>query len=193
MLKTGRMTVDEYIEEYSKLPDARRYELIEGEVTMSPEASPFHGELQILLGTLLRLYAARHPGVRVLGPTNVELSEDSCPGPDLTVIAPGDKTRILAKKISGSPTVLIEFVSPGKPNYDLVKKRALYIKSQVPEVWFFDTSKRNAIFLLRERSSYSEQRIEKGVFESRLLPGFCLDVGALFDLDLESLREAAKL
>lgn len=188
-----KLTVDEFIEEYSKLPDAHRYELQDGEVLVSPEPNPYHGRLQALLLAFLVEYVDEHPDAAVYAPTNVALTEITCRGPDATVTLKGDGTVEDAKKITGSPAVLIEIVSPSKPNYDLIDKREVYCKERVPEIWFFDTTKNEAVFLSLGSNGYSEKKMSKGIFRSKVLKDMRLDVEALFALDRKRLRKSAGL
>jgi Uma2 family endonuclease len=188
-----KLTVDEFIEVYSKLPDAHRYELQDGEVLMSPEPTPYHGRLQFVLMAFLAGYTLKHPEVIVFGPTNVALSDDICRGPDITVTAPGDGTLLREKKIEGSPALLIEVVSPSKPSYDLVDKRKTYCSKQVPEIWFLDSAKQEALFLVLDQGLYREQKLSEGVYVCSILPGLSLDVKALFDLDLAQVQKTAGL
>ena len=193
MPKTMKMTVDEFIEEYSKLPDGYRYELQDGEVLLSPEPNPYHARLQALILSLLLDYTDEHPDAVVYAPTNVALTDSTSRGPDATVTLKGDGTVAQDKKIAGTPAVLIEIVSPSNPNYDLIDKRAVYCKQRVPEIWFFDASKAEAIFLSLEGRDYAEQRMSKGIFKSKVLKDMRLDVEALFALDRKRLRKSAEL
>jgi len=195
MPKTARLTVDEFIEEYSKLPDSWRYELKNGEVvTMSPDAAPYHGELQFVVLWLLGIATETREGVFIYGPTNVQLVEDSLgKGPDVTVVTSADKVKRLGTKLVGAPSLVVEIVSPNKPNIDLIEKRDLYTNRGVREIWFLDSRRHEALFLCRSLARYREFRMAQGIFQSRAIKGLKVDVAALFDLDRKQLRKAAGL
>jgi Uma2 family endonuclease len=193
-MKQGtKLTVDEFIAEYSKLPDASRYELQDGEVVVSPEPTPYHGRLQSIILGLLEQYAFIHEDIDVIAPTNIEFSDDTCRGPDITVLLPGSKIKEEASKLVGSPSLIIEIVSPGHPHLDLIVKRDLYTSQKVGEIWFIDSGKKEALFLSRSGAKYAERKMSEGLFESRILKGLKLDVSALFALDRKRLRKAAGL
>jgi len=188
-----KLTVDEFIEEYSQYSNASSYELQDGEVIVSPEPSPVHGKLQFLIAFLLGLYADRHEGIEVLGSTNVEFGPDTCRGPDAIVMLPGSKVREEATKLVGPPALIVEIVSPSHPHLDLIKKRSVYTTAKVGEIWFIDSAEKEALFLSRVGSKYVEQSISHGVFDSRVLKGLKLDVSALFDLNRRQLRKTSGL
>jgi Uma2 family endonuclease len=193
MKPSTKLTVDEFIEEYSKLPDASRYELQDGEVVVSPEPTPYHGELQGLILYILHMHADDREGMRIFAPTNVAFSDETCRGPDVTVMLPNDKAKITNTKIQGAPSLVVEVVSPGHPHLDLIVKRDLYTSQKVGEIWFIDSVEKEALFLSRSGAKYAERKLKDGIFESRILKGLKLDVGALFALDRKRLRKAAGL
>jgi len=195
MKQAVKLTVDEFIEEYSKLPDGWRYELKNGEVVeVSPDAAPYHGEIQAVVLWLLGNATETMDGVSIYGPTNVQLVKDSLgKGPDVTVVTNADKVRNLGTKLLGAPSLVVEIVSPNRPHLDLVEKRALYTDRGVREIWFLDSRTREALFLCRIGSKYKEFRLANGIFTSRSVKGLKVDVAALFDLDRKRLRKAAGL
>jgi len=192
-MKTNtKLTVDEFIEEYSKLSDGRRYELQDGEVLVSPEPGPYHGRIQALLLAFLLEYSDEHAEATIYGPTNVALSTNACRGPDITVTVQGDGAVEHKTKLTGKPAVLIEIVSPSNPSYDLVDKRKAYCNERVPEIWFFDTTSKEALFLTLDKGVYSEHRVSDGIFASKALTGLRIDVAALFELDRKRLMKLVR-
>jgi Uma2 family endonuclease len=190
MKQATKLTADEFITEYSKLPDAKRYELLEGEIVMSPEPTPYHAQLQVLVLSLLDEYANQRDNAQVFGPTNLVFADDTCVGPDALVVLASDKANVRETKIVGAPSLVIEIVSPSQPHLDLLKKRDLYIRQKVSELWFFDSAEREALFLTRAGSKYREQSLKQGIYHSTVLKGLKFDVGALFALDRKVLRKS---
>ena len=185
------LTVDEFLDAYAHVDDGNRHELQDGEVIVSPQPGTEHGELHYLVNWLLGTYEDRHPGIRVFDASSVQFSDKTLRGPDVTVVRASDDVRIEKSRIVGTPSLLIEIVSPEKPRLDLVVKRGLYASKGVPEIWFLETAAKQALFLTRKRSGdYAEQRIETGVFSSKVLRGLNIDVAALFALDKKRLRKA---
>jgi Uma2 family endonuclease len=186
-----RLTVDAFLERYGHIDDGNVYELHEGEVVVVPPPGAEHGELHSILNYILQLYGDSQSGLRFFDGSGVQFSKDTFRGPDVTVVKASDPARIENGKIIGTPSLVIEIVSPNKPRLDLVRKLGLYTKHNVPEIWLLDSQEEEALFLMKHRKSadYDEQRLSSGIFESKVLKGFKLDVAALFALDKKRLRK----
>jgi Uma2 family endonuclease len=185
-----RLTVDAFMEQYGHIDDGNKYELQDGEVVVSPQPGWKHGELHVILSGLLYLYSAEHTEYRMFDSSGVEFSTDTLRGPDLSVVKTTDPVRFEQSIMVGVPSLVVEIVSPEKPSLDLMKKRTLYVKKGVPEIWFIEHKTETALFLLKRRSGeYSELSMSSGIFESKVLKGFKLDVAALFALDKKRLRK----
>jgi Uma2 family endonuclease len=76
------------------------------------------------------------------------------------------------------PDIAIEIVSENETFKKLVKKVDRYRKCGTREAWIFDIDSRRA-FLFSDAGDANLD--ENGVFESRLIPGFSIRLGDLFD------------
>ena len=193
-MKTAReatkLTVDEFLAEYRDVDDGNIYELQDGEVIVSPPPGSQHGELHVILSWLLSVYEESHAGIRIFDSSGIAFDDDTLRGPDLTVVKPHDAVTFEDSKMCGVPSIVIEIVSPNKKRLDLVVKRGLYTSKGIAEIWYFDVDAQEALFLCKTRSGYAERKLTSGVFESKVLKGFCVDVEALFALDKKVLRQA---
>jgi Uma2 family endonuclease len=130
------------IADWEALPDdGKRYEVIEGELSMSCAPSLKH---QIVLGNLyadIRNYLNQNPlGLLIPGP-GVIFSEFNGVIPDLVFIRQARLAAIASgERIEGAPDLVIEIVSPGAENSrrDRLIKRQLYGKHGVQEYWIVD-------------------------------------------------------
>lgn len=77
------------------------------------------------------------------------------------------------------PDLTIEVVSPGSEQRDYVEKRAEYLAAGVREYWIVDPSRRAVLAQVRTGDVFRD-RVEKESCSTALLPGFALDVAALF-------------
>lgn len=114
--------------------DGNRYELIEGEIVMSPSPRTRHQVIAANLFTLLR--AACPPELMVLfAPFDVALEERSVVVPDLVVFDP-----VLADEhgLEAAPRLVVEILSPTTRGRDLVRKKRLYERSGVASYWIVD-------------------------------------------------------
>lgn len=78
--------------------------------------------------------------------------------------------------------LVVEIVSPDKPERDLVEKRYDYAEAGIPEYWIVNPLDRTMTVLRLDGDAY----VEHGVFgrgaraTSALLPGFAVEVAAVF-------------
>ena len=134
--------------DYAALPnDGKRYEIHDGELWEMAAPTTLH---QILLGELFtRLKAhvtARALGLVMIAPLDVILSDQST---ETTVLQPDvvyiDNARLKAlhmRGIEGPPTLVVEIFSPSTAVVDRTRKRDLYARYGVPNLWFVDPDAR---------------------------------------------------
>ena len=127
------------IEDYYKLPDDRRVELIDGYIYDMASALPVH---QAILGELfVRLYACveNHPECELfIAPSDVRIDND-----DNTVVQPDlyifcNRRENSKKIISGAPGFITEILSPSSRYNDLFRKLNKYRNAGVREYWIVD-------------------------------------------------------
>lgn len=167
--------------EYLALPDDERYELVEGELLVTPAPLNRHQKIQMRLGAQLLLYAEAGRRGTVMGaPTDVVLSDETVLQPDVLFIA-RERESIIGEKsgIFGAPDLVVEILSPSTATRDLVVKRRLYQNYGVREYWIVDPES-NFIEVLTPQGAELEtwQRFWPGsTLESPLLANLRLDVG----------------
>ena len=126
------------VDDFMKLPEGARAELIEGELVMSP--SPRERHQRILMNLTFALGAIIRPaalGSLYAAPFDVHLPSGDIVQPDLIFISTANQ-GIIQDWIRGVPDLLVEIVSPDSPQRDRVLKRALYERNGVPEYWIVD-------------------------------------------------------
>ncbi len=126
-------------DEYSLLPDdGKRYQVIEGELTVSPSPNFRHQDIVWNLGHILRTYAKAHDlGVVVGAPMDVILEPYTIVQPDLLFIR-RDNMAIIGEVIEGAPDLCIEVLSPSTGLHDRYAKKAVYARCGVHEYWIID-------------------------------------------------------
>jgi Uma2 family endonuclease len=120
-----------------------RYELVDGELLVTPSPARAHQEAVALLLIALTAYLEREPvGHALHSPADVELEPEDVRQPDLFVV-PRDEWRRLVRDEFPARTLLvaIEVVSPSSGRYDRVVKRRGY-QRHVSEYWIVDTDAR---------------------------------------------------
>ena len=128
--------------------DARRYEIIEGDLYEMPAPNLDHATVVINLIALF-LPVVRSLRARLFtAPVDVFFAGADPVQPDLVVLLPHRLDLLRNRGIEGAPNLLVEVLSPTNPNHDLVRKRELYARAGVPEYWLVDPEAR-AIEVLR--------------------------------------------
>ena len=118
-------------------PDGRRWELLEGDVHVTPAPSPRHQWSSKKLQRQLEDYfEARGLGRVFDAPIDVILTPHDVVQPDLVVVT--NLEQISARGIEGPPTLLIEVASPSTVTYDRTTKSQRYAALGVPHLWFLD-------------------------------------------------------
>ena len=173
-------------EQYLWLTDQsnRLIEFTDGYVEVLPMPTRKH---QAISQTLFLAFLAvvRHTGGRIFyAPLRLRIRDDLFREPDSMLLLDANDRRNQDRYWLGADLV-VEVVSPDRPERDLVQKRHDYAQAAIPEYWIVDPQ-REAISVLRlEGNGY----VEHGVFErgsqatSALLAGFAVDVSAVFDAD----------
>lgn len=127
-------------QDYEVLPaDGRRYEIHEGELSVTPASSPQHQR------TLRNLNAIIWPHVKMrelgevfFAPIDCILSETTVVQPDLVFLDTNRLHFISARGIEGPPTLVVEILSPATTSMDRSTKRQLYARYGVPYYWIID-------------------------------------------------------
>ena len=165
--------------------DCNRYELIEGELHVSPAPNIPH---QLVLNNLLfelTNYLRQNPiGMLVPGP-GAELSEYNYVIPDIAFARNERLASVIAKgQFIAAPDLMIEIVSPGSKNRkrDLKLKHTLYGKYGVQEYWAVECSTCSVIVFRLSGNTLEEIKTlkEDDTLESPLFPGLSLRLSTIF-------------
>jgi Uma2 family endonuclease len=130
--------------DYEVLPaDGRRYEVHDGELSVTPAPSPKHQEI---VGNLF-MVLNRHVKTNGLGkvfvsPVDCILSDITIVQPDIVYLETGRLTAISARGIEGPPTLVVEILSPSTTRIDRGAKFQLYARHAVPYYWIVDPDAR---------------------------------------------------
>lgn len=171
--------------EFDAVEDAEEgyvYELIHGELVVSPPVAETERGPNEYLGHLLLLYRQLHPQGAVLDwtlPENYVKTPDSRRRADRAIWVGLGR---LPKPRRDPPTIAVEFVSAGKRSFqrDYVEKRDEYMATRMVEYWLFDRFRRVLTVLRRTRAGIGESVVKEGeVYTTPLLPGFELPVAQI--------------
>lgn len=177
--RVGPVTFAQFLE---IVREDQKADLIDGNIYMSSPENVEHNELAGWLFVLVRLYVQNRRLGRVsISRVAYRLDERTGPEPDIAFVRTERDSIIKRGYVDGPPDLAIEFVSPDSIDRDYHDKRAKYEEAGVQEYWIIDPDERSATFLsMGPDGTYVEKALRDGVFESRVLPGFRLDVSWLW-------------
>lgn len=130
-------------DEYARLPDdGNRYEVIDGEVLVTPSPSPMHQHILATLIIALRTFVERHPLGVVLPDVDLLFVEGTFLRPDLLFVPNEGRGGITSRGVESTPGLVVEILSPSSGSIDRVKKPRRYADFGVPEYWVVDPEER---------------------------------------------------
>jgi Uma2 family endonuclease len=138
-----RWTADEVRDLQDESRPWPRYELIAGELLVTPAPRRAHQRAAGLLFTPLAAYVeAERLGEALLSPADLELEPYNITQPDLFVVP--SATNVLSREWTDVHALLlaVEVLSPGSAQYDRTTKRMYYQRVGVPEYWVVDLDAR---------------------------------------------------
>ena len=172
-------------EDYCALPDdGKRYEILDGDLYMSPSPETPH---QRILGNLL---AILHDHVRLLklgevfvAPLDVLLGKHDIVEPDLIFVSNERRAIITRKNIRGAPDLLVEVLSPSTSKRDLRDKRNIYARSGVRFYWIIDPEARTLLELKASGRAYGKVRMHKqgAAIRPVLFPDLSIELDTLWE------------
>jgi Uma2 family endonuclease len=130
--------------EYEALPaDGRRYELHDGEPSVTPTPGTRHQRVLGAIHILLRAHVeAQRLGEIFLSPVDCILSDTTVVQPDLVYFERARAHLVSDRGIEGPPTLAVEILSPSTTTIDRSRKRQLYADHEVPHYWIVDPEER---------------------------------------------------
>jgi Uma2 family endonuclease len=129
------------MEVYKNLPEGTLAELIDNVIYMSPSPVKNHQQvLQTIFRRLSENIDDSKKGEVIIAPFDVYFdSTSNAVQPDIIVILAGNKGYSKPDgHFHGTPDLIVEILSPGNKEHDLVKKKELYERFGVKEYWIVD-------------------------------------------------------
>jgi Uma2 family endonuclease len=172
-------------EDYCLLPnDGKRYEIIEGELFVTPAPIRPHQKVVSNLVYYLNEYVKTRGGGEVYpAPFDVVFSRFDVVEPDLLYVSEARSSVLTEKNVQGAPDLVVEVLSESTAEMDRTTKLKLYAKHGVTEYWIIDPSNlRTQIFRRAgEGLELAAELTATGSLTSPLFPGFCLPLAKLLE------------
>jgi Uma2 family endonuclease len=170
-------------EDFKLLPDDQRYELVKGELRVTPAPADRHQALLLALTLRLGPFIREHKLGRLrFAPEAVVLAPGDVVQPDLLFIST-ERTAVMQRDgVHGAPDLVAEILSPCTASYDQGEKRQTYSDYGVREYWLVDPETETIQVLTQQGSGLEVwQRFAKDdVLTSPLFPGLCMNLVDIF-------------
>jgi Uma2 family endonuclease len=128
-----------------RLPDdGNRYEVLDGALLVTPQASFGHQYVATKLTVVLAGYCERHGIAYVVAPGAVVFGGNELQ-PDVDVIPFGPYPRDRKWEELPTPLLVVEVRSDSTYRRDIGKKREAYQRVRIPEYWVIDPEARRAL------------------------------------------------
>lgn len=175
----------EWVQEREGAGDLNHYELLAGELTVTPPAGYPHGRIENRIAVVVTRFVDEHGLGVVFGSSQgFDLPTGDTLEPDLSFVSSarwkaGPKPEV-GKFLRVVPDLVVEILSPKTAARDRTLKKTAYAHAGVREYWVVDYHSREIVQLVRKAGTLGgETSCTKNV-ASRVLRGLVVDVAELF-------------
>ncbi len=169
-------------DQFAALPESQQYlELIDGKVVMSPKPRPRHQRFVGRLIAVLNPWLDQHGLGDLFPETEMRVSDDWTPAPDLSFVRTDHLDRVGETQILGPVDLAVEVLSPSNENTDRDDKFAAYARFGIDWYWIVDLRRRVLEEYERVGDAYGN-RVDcpfDQPFSPRLFPGLTIDLARL--------------
>ena len=181
-----RWTYEDYL--HLIPPDSFGFEILRGELIVSPSPNRRHQRTVLSLGRLLDVHVnTQNLGEIFVAPFDVVLDANSSVSenivqPDLMFISKDRLNIITDDNIRGAPDLVIEVLSDSTARYDHVEKMRTYTEFGVKEYWIIDADQKTleAFELTGDEPVLQATMAESDVFKPKLFPGLEISLSELW-------------
>jgi len=162
----------------------RLIEFTDGYIEVLPMPTDAHQTLVLLLYELLTAFVRPRGGKVLVAPLRLKIRDRKYREPDILLVCSARDPRRQNRFWLGADLV-VEIVSPDKPERDLIDKRLDYAEAHIPEYWIVNPQSETITVLRLEGTAY----VEHGIFgrgteaSSVLLADFRVNVTTVFDAE----------
>jgi Uma2 family endonuclease len=122
--------------------DGNRYEVVHGELLVTPSPRALHQRAQRRLAVALDNYlAGRRVGELFFAPADISWAPDTLVQPDIFVVRLEESATLDWTKMR-TLLLAVEVLSPSSTRADRFTKRRLYQEQRIPQYWVVDADQR---------------------------------------------------
>lgn len=176
--------------------DGNRYEIIGGQLIVSPSPNSRHQRVSFELSGALYVFLKQTGlGQGFSAPADVHISSTDVVQPDVFVVLRERDDIIQVRGIFGAPDLVVEILSPSSMETDFLRKSRLYEQYGVREYWIVDPEREivSVQTLDGDRFVITGEYGRNDHMQSTVLDGFELELSAIFPvIESESEQPAIK-
>ena len=153
------LTYDDYV----RLPDdGKRYEILEGDLAVTPAPTVGHQFSSIGLATVIYQHVEGHDlGILLTAPVDVVFDEHNVLQPDLVYVSTVRMNIVTPENIQGAPDLVVEILSKSTARRDRETKRKIYARFGVPNYWLVDPRRRSITTYALRSGDYRQDKVAR--------------------------------
>lgn len=170
-------------EHLAQMPDdGKRYEILEGDLVVSPSPKTRHQRAAGNMFAFLRQAERAGYGRAFIAPLDVVFDPHNVPQPDVFFVRQSRRDIVTEDNVQGAPDLIVEVLSKSTRERDFGAKLRLYARYKVPHYWIVDTEDETIQpYILTEGGYRQEPLLQKGqTLVCPLFPGISTAVTDLF-------------
>lgn len=175
-----KLTYDDYVD----LPaDGNRYEVLDGELAVTPAPTLTHQAVSRNLAYVLQTHILKtRAGAIYYAPVDVLMASTSIAQPDLVFVAAERQAILTERAIEGAPDLMVEILSPSTARRDRVTKAALYARFGVRFYWIVDPAARTFEEYALSQDGYRLVAVHSGagVARTALFPELQIEISQVW-------------
>jgi len=182
IISTIKMTARQFLE-LGEDPVGVRLELVDGEVAVSPSATPNHSYTEKILSAILVTHVRSKNLGRLYGDVDTLLGRYDVRRPDLIYFSRKRLDLVGEKAMEGPPDLCVEIISPSSRLVDRRDKFKQYAAAKIPFYWIVDPLEQTAeAFKLIRGKGYKQIGRGKGsdVVSFQPFPELKIELGDLW-------------
>ncbi|MBV9962053.1 MAG: Uma2 family endonuclease [Parafilimonas sp.] len=158
------------VDVYRLLPEGTPVQVINNQFYMSPSPTFDHFSIaREIFRQLDSLVTENNMGEAIYAPVDVYLGDKNAVQPDVFFLSNANKQFIKKDGIYTAPDLIVEILSPGNRNADLIKKKIVYEEFGVQEYFIINPDDKSVLCYYLKDGKYSEPKKQKAKFTSKLL------------------------
>ena len=174
--------------EFAALPQGPPYfQLVEGELFFMASPNRLHQDIVLNLAYAVKAHLRARPelGWVYVAPSDVKLDDGNVFEPDVYFVSRERAGILTVQGAEGAPDLVVEVLSPSTLRLDREKKREVYFRAGVRELWFvLPEQRRVEVHLPNGVGGVTSGAIHvlesTGTLQTPILPGWSLGIAELF-------------